>query len=708
MKKTGLFIVILIIAATVLTVCFSACSAASPKTEITDVRLEVKEKGGEINAKLIVDAVIADTFAKRNSGNIYLFRISPDNALSALSSLEGLEPVLQRKIKGGEISFTLPISGRDDISLASSYLLASLGSDGKYSPLTAASHIKNPEELAARKDPYPQSYSVKGCNSANTDISEMLKTGVRHSVVELKASEIAAGSLSASDDRIRALSESGINVFLRIIPDIESANKLYSAFLDAAVRYAGNDTSYGRVSSFIIGDCLNEAAGNEDENRYLFLTEKAVRLAYTAMRSVYSEGRVYISLGDNWESGQISSKSFITLFDSFAKSGGDYRWNVALKAGLDIPTGESVPSSTKIALENRRLPWGELDDVFNFMSGIAYRYNGAEDRHIMIDGGSITIHGMDSESKQSRAAALVEGMIYAENRAVDAMIYSGDIHADNEIYRAFSEVDIEGSCADGGSLSYVRGMLTEKFAAVYSTLNGNRYFRDVFVDGSFKPDYSKNGHKLHRIADFDGGIPENTVSINAGQGLSCVLSSDLSTVSLPSGSDKDLSCALNSYGGAPVGIHIRDIPADTFRKKNAVSVSLKAVCTSGAAKSCRVTVYAKEKDTHNSVCHETDIYTDLYGSISFDISEFAASLSKKSKIDLILIFRPADGSDMTVGVDSINTVEVVGKFSGNIAFILTVVILILIIAALIFEIIRQLFRARHRRSHDGDNEGHKR
>lgn len=708
MKKTGLFKAILIITATVLTVCFSACSAASPKTEITDVRLEVKEKGGNINAKLTVDAVIADTFAKRNSGNIYLFRISPDNALSALSSLEGLEPVLQRKIKSGEVSFTLPISGRDDISLASSYLLASLGSDGKYSPLTAASHIRNPEELAVRRDPYPKSYSVKGLSSADADVSEMLKTGVRHSVVELKASEIAAGSLSVADDRIRALSESGINVFLRIIPDIESANKLYSALLDAALRYTGNDSSYGRVSSFIIGDCLNEAAGNEDENRYLFTTEKTVRLAYTAMRSVYSEGRVYISLSDNWESGQISSKRFITLFDSFARSGGDYRWNVALKAGLDIPTGESVPSATRITLENRRLPLGELDDVFGFMSGTAYKYNGAEDRHIMIDGVKINIHGTDSESKQTRAAALVEGMIYAEDRAVDAMIYSGDIYADNEIYCAFSDADTEGACADGGSLSYIRGMLTEKFAAVYSTVNGNRYFRDVFAGGGFKPDYSKNGYKLHSIADFDGGIPENTVSIRAGNGLSCVLSSDLSKISLSSGSGEDLSCALNSYGGTQVGIHIRDIPADTFRKKDAVSVSLKAVCTSGNAKSCRVTVYAKDKDTCNSICHETDIYTDLYGSISFDISEFAASLNKKSKIDLLLIFSPADGSDMTVGIDKINAVEVTGRFSGNIAFILTVVILILIIAALVFEIIRQLFRTRPRQSHDGGDEGHER
>lgn len=260
--------------------------------------------------------------------------------------------------------------------------------------------------------------SIKGLEVVNYDDAEVL--GIRHGVVGLDINRIVTGRtasdaieydyngrkyyysqgrLQSNDNQIKRMTEAGVQVTQTLLiyvsnlsaesllghPDVqpiknfeyclsgvnvtsyESAEAFAAVCSFLADRYTREDKLYGRVYNFIVGNetesaCQWNNMGYLPLDEYIRQYERAVRIAYTAMKSIWSGLNVMLCCSHFWNvdvatqylnydpenyrpfigKGSYTTRTVLTEFAKVAKEGGDYGWQLAYHPYRANAIGEAV------------------------------------------------------------------------------------------------------------------------------------------------------------------------------------------------------------------------------------------------------------------------------------------------------------------------------------------------------------------------------
>lgn len=475
----------------------------------------------------------------------------------------------------------------------------------------------------------------------------------------------------------------------------------------------------GLCEDLIIGDALNDtgalgtsyAFGAETEG-YVKNCEALVRMAYICARRVCADSNIYISLGSSFEDteddGSISSRRFISLFDTFAEAGGDFHWNTALRAELCLLENESVPDASARELASRYVPLTDLSDIIHFLSSSTYKYAATEERSVIIDRAEITSVYDGSEARQNIAAAYALSYINAISRGVDAIIYSGDVSSNRYLYNTFLHIDSPDSCHEGGVLSFIPDRLGTEFSTLYTKYNGSEFQKKYTVGKLFSFNNEKKRNVFSVVCDFEDGSEGilSALHLSANTGICNTVTHEPTDTEASAGSSDKTHNLISAYVdiGADIpaelrGVRLSPIDPRLFSGREAMSFVLET--DAGASEGCKLVLVLSQGELRYIA--ETVIADRSYGSVSFDISEFAVNMKRKGDISAELYVLPVADAErqnpVKIYLDEVYTVDEKGLFEGNVAFAITVVVLILIIAVLFIEIIRQAARrARYRRN----------
>lgn len=473
----------------------SVCAASEKRNEITSILLNKKCTDIAISVTLEKDYV-----KEHKNEKLYLFELSPWQSTSELNQLE---PAASFKASESA-KVTLSYINGNANRLYSKFLVAEKTTDGSYSIVTSAKYIENLELLSENSEEYPTTESKKGLQAQM--IPDLQLLGVRHALVTVAINEYIVGEnndsaasfvysgqtyyinrakLNTLDYRIKALTDSGMNVYLNFVltkPDDdasavvksfysndisdsahfyalntsnETAMKNFQAFMDyMASRYTRADHAYGFAPNFILGFEINSGrtynnAGATSMQSSVYSYHTAFRVAYAAMNSHYSNGRVYISLGNNFNSasaspgGEVdptidwSSKDYLDFFASVVRNSGDIDW------GLSINPYPSDRTLTEFWLDDYAatsdttpfITMKNIGILTEYMHSSELTYNG-EARSIII--GEFGVNGdpesNDSQSMQAAAYALAYYSA-AQNEDIDAFIWHRHVdHIDEGLY----------------------------------------------------------------------------------------------------------------------------------------------------------------------------------------------------------------------------------------------------------------------------------
>lgn len=265
--------------------------------------------------------------------------------------------------------------------------------EGEYVLLSDGKYVSNPEILAKNTSEYPQISSKKGILfDANTiDKDEFYDLNVKRIVYNIPLSYIIGesdnldaptidyeyngeiyhfnGYLCAGFDSLFSyMQEQGIHCTAIILNDwnksnpeiihpksrTRTGNSMYYAFNTAeeegvrlmeatamflSERYSSGE--YGLVHDWIIANEINQQKiwnymATDNINYYTEEFEKSFRTFYNAIKSNYSNARVYFSVDHDWNDNYGNNSSFfngrdiVYTFDECAKKGGNYDWNLAI------------------------------------------------------------------------------------------------------------------------------------------------------------------------------------------------------------------------------------------------------------------------------------------------------------------------------------------------------------------------------------------
>lgn len=626
----------------------------------------------------------------------------------------------------------------------------------------------------------------------------------------------SSAAIGELDRGISAYSSSGIEVYLRIVlgtssgkPGAEALSKLYYGAHDGsetasgyainigtseaaklfgaavdllATRYLGSGDHakvHGKVSSFIIGNDMNDTddcsySSGASESRYIRDCETLTRYAYLTVRSHGAAG-IFISLGKNWESdgnasgvGAITSRRFLTLFADASALGGDYPWNVALKAELEIPSQSELYEAVRAASAGKDLPLCDLSDVSTTLSSGIYRYAGSERRRLIIDSAEIRISDENSDEDVSAtvadasekdtllAAAYAYCYMNAVENGVSALIYVGNgaVPARNSLFEdVFGYIDVSdsalgaeyldrmrayvsstetadkkggkseqseaekahkakiseklteyGKAVADGRISWVCGYLGEEFSEKYFMKNRTDGFGICRIDGGRT--------QLDREKDLLGFTVIKDYKDYTGDAADGSFGISGGTV-IGISDGRLLADFPREVPLGARGIAISDINAGILYRREALAL---VFSTEVPANDYPSGISLLLKISQGGLVYIADAYVlpDRYGTVCFDISEFSDRLDKSLPASVEVFLLPAAsptaspaGSSARLRLDAIYSVNISKKVSDRLAFIITVVVLIMIIAVLTVEIFRGIFRklfGRRRYDDRGDSD----
>lgn len=489
MKRGAIF------AAVVLVVAIILCLPVFAADKYVDPTVTVSAEKNV--SKITVKASFDKDFETEHAGaDLYLFAIRP---YQSASRIDEYSPEISVKVTK-DVEVTIPMDDNGDL-LYCKFLLALKSTSGEYTSVTVAKYIENPEILASVKYDYPEKLSKKGLQVQMPADAQLL--GVAHTTVNVEASEFIIGSskpsgsvvaveykmgnksvyfnaakVEALDARVKELTEAGVNVFLQVInnpynsekmsqevasmyfvgasteasmyavstKDSDSVLYIRALFEFLAERYTREDKLYGFAGSFIVGYEVNSNrmynnAGRMDMTMYLYSYTALLRIADTAMRSHYSNGRVYVPLSNRWTAKEgddllldYPGYDFITTLNSIIKQGGDIPWNLSLNTyASSVTTISSIwndPGATD-SIDTTYMTMKNIDVACKYMGEVDMRYSGKIRDMIIGEFGISADPGSENELANQAVSYAYAYYKAVEHDEISAIIYHR--HVDSSI-----------------------------------------------------------------------------------------------------------------------------------------------------------------------------------------------------------------------------------------------------------------------------------
>ncbi len=385
----------------------------------------------------------------------HLFRVSPDN-----ESINGRSPISSATAENNTASFILDYNYGDHSQILYGYVLAS--KDGKtYTALTNARYIENIADLSHSNRDFPISSTIKGLEVQYITDAQLL--GVGHTVLHVKLNDLLSSDPETStafiygtkeyhidnealeylDYRISTFNNSGINIYINYIltfdskldkalyyPDAKNGNNTIfapnmSSFESASVfsaimhflseRYSHEDGKYGFCGSYIIGYEVNNAAENhnsgiKDMRGHAKAYASYLRFADLAIRSGFSNARIYASVSNIWNSEGADSEEFgaKSFLDEVISLVPDINFGIAINPyPSDLKNAEYwLDEKAEESPDTEYLTMKNLSVLSEYINSDNILINGNARRVVISEFGISGKYGEESERTQAAAYAL--------------------------------------------------------------------------------------------------------------------------------------------------------------------------------------------------------------------------------------------------------------------------------------------------------------
>ncbi|MFD2331786.1 DUF5722 domain-containing protein [Cohnella sp. GCM10020058] len=185
-----------------------------------------------------------------------------------------------------------------------------------------------------------------------------------------------------------------------------------------ASRYTRADQQYGRAVNYIVGNEVNSQAywydmGSKTLQDFVEQYARAYRIAETAVKKYYANGRTYISLDHFWN-GSVGTDALRTykgkaLLDEFnrrIRAEGNIPWNIAYHPypeDLFDPTVWNDTTATASA-DTLRINFKNLQVLTGYIGASDYLYNGSKRRIILSEQGFHSLSNSLADQKTQAAA----------------------------------------------------------------------------------------------------------------------------------------------------------------------------------------------------------------------------------------------------------------------------------------------------------------
>ena len=349
---------------------FAAYDSAALKTCTIEEKNRI-EVTGTASTGVLEEGETAD------DGYYYLFELQPYE-----SEIGSRTDYAAWCNKGSEIKFTVPYSGEEEDTRLYSRFVTAVRVGDSYRAISGPIYITNPEVVADYTKEYPNAMSKKGLLIELDMIQDAMSLGVKHTTINIPYHHMIGGNLeykyngktyhfneeliASYDKMVSTFSNKSIVVTAILLNGWNDAYpELHEAGLEKtstanyygfnvstkegyettrallsfmAERYSGENSDYGRISNWIIG---NEVNNNKDWNyvgpmdiqSYTKLYEKAFRVAYTAIKSQSKNARVFFSTDYEWNKTntnlRYAAKDFVDLFNAGICAEGNIDWGLA-------------------------------------------------------------------------------------------------------------------------------------------------------------------------------------------------------------------------------------------------------------------------------------------------------------------------------------------------------------------------------------------
>jgi len=474
------------------TVTTDSTAAAETTAAAAAVPAETVQISAAISGKTQVE--ITGTLSGTPSGDdgkLYLFELQPYQ-----DSIEGRTDPIGSVSENGSISFSVPLNEGTSNTRLYSKFVAAVWFQGKYVSVSNQAYISNPEAVAKSTLAYQAPLTKKGLLIQLNMLDDAFELGVKHVNVNFNLAMISQGTgidytyegktfhfdaaqMAEYDKTISALSNKGMLITAIILngwnsatPELiypgvkQHAASYYYGFNTStkegfettralvsflADRYSGENTNYGRVSNWVVGNEINNNEvwnymGEMTPEQYIHEYARSFRVFYSAIKSVSANDRLFFSLDNNWNDPDAdnkllySGKNMLDLFNADIREGGNINWGLAYHP-YPVPMTEPEfwddGATGKITqLENTQvINFANLHVLTDYLCGDILKDPSGNVRHVILsEEGFTAISATRGNVEQIQAAAYAYAYYIADsNPYVDAFILSRQVDAPSEV-----------------------------------------------------------------------------------------------------------------------------------------------------------------------------------------------------------------------------------------------------------------------------------
>ena len=659
MNKKFTRILSLLFAAIIVVSMFSFTASADGRvTRIVSCTLS------EDGASLTANVTLSDEFLTvYGACGVYLFELPP---YAKMADIQNYSPASEL-VAQENLTFTLDMTDSAPERIFNKFVLARMV-DGEYVTMANVRYIDNPEVLAENKRECPkyngtlgvcgESSSQNAVSASRAVIPVALNTLVTDTIDGSTKCEygdntyyISKENLIALDNKIREFTEKGCEVTLQLLltkPDnstSDTAMKLYKYTKKEEALYYGIDTTnadsvsvytalvrflserysrddevYGFVGSYIMGSNLNSnrtynSVGETKDSKYVTEIVRALHITSNALRSEYSNVRLFLPIKSNYnstvydtktESNEYLDYSSKYLLDSISASLSKSGSNVPFGIFLDASASDGSPDFWNDSLasdtdETDFVTLKNIEVLIDYLKQPEMLYEGyTRDLAVSFRPEPADAESADSDVQKYAAAALCAYYRVRENDDVSGIYFDGELSGavSDALYGADSKSDEEIK-------ETIKNLLGEEsYSELVSGTLSSLFIRKAELS-PFKEGISNRSTKTV-IADFT----DNDMYSFSGDSYTASVAIEISD---------DTGLALKAVGNADRAGILKTFDEYDISKEDVIKIRIMAQSESEKA-TVRITLRGKDSSGDVVLTGQTEVTSGEWTELAFAIS----------------------------------------------------------------------------------------
>ena len=438
--------------------------------------------------------VTGDGIPKSDDKYYYLFALNTyENGISEDSEY------LDREYKDTEIVLTAALNHNMSGSRLYKKFVVAVKLDGKYVQVSTPSYITNPEAIAKHSSVYMQPASIKGLLVDPNKLrgNELDNLGVKQAAYNIPVARLLGptsnpayptiqytyngktytfnGQVVAEYDLVfSTLTAKGItstaillNNYSPAYPQLihpnarsggsapyyafngaEESGVEYMAAIGAFLADRYSDNKHGRISNWVIANEINARKewnymAHTDINTYVEEYAKAFRVFYTAIKSMSSSARVYISLDQQWDRNiknntNYDARDVLDVFNANISSKGNIDWGLA-QHPYNVPLTEArIWKTSKYVQHNAgssMMTMANIEVLVNYLRQDQFKTSDGRTRSILLSELGYTAQAGEAVQAAAYAYAYYKMEAYPE---IDGFLLNRQTDAPEEVAQGLS------------------------------------------------------------------------------------------------------------------------------------------------------------------------------------------------------------------------------------------------------------------------------